>query len=219
LLLFTIQVRTVFIDGLHPSWDEDHIKKYLKKYGVIEKVELARNMPAAKRKDFGFVTFDTHDNAVACAEGITNSEIGEGDRKVCCYILLCLLNYLINFFGQWVCYHANPNDYKFMAQAKLRARLSRPLQRPPRPKHGLRGNFRVGQSAPRGGRLPYARSLPRRPPPRLVRPAVSHLPPIRSHPLKRPVDIRGRRPVMSVPERARRLPPPERSYDRQAPGL
>ncbi|KAF8702871.1 hypothetical protein HU200_032707 [Digitaria exilis] len=177
------QVRTVFIDGLPPSWDEDRVKKYLKRYGAIEKVELARNMPAAKRKDFGFVTFDTHDNAVACAEGISNSEFGEGDHK-----------------------------------AKVRARLSRPLQRPPRMKHGLRGNFRVGHGASRGGRLPYARPPPpRRPPPRLVRPAVSRLPPIRSHPLKRPIDIRDRRPAMSVPDRARRLPPPERSYDRRPP--
>jgi RNA recognition motif-containing protein len=77
-----VQVRAVFLDGLPPSWDEDRVKKYLKKYGAIEKVELARNMPAAKRKDFGFVTFDTHDNAVACVDGITNSEIGEGDSKV-----------------------------------------------------------------------------------------------------------------------------------------
>ncbi|CAN6229059.1 unnamed protein product [Urochloa humidicola] len=177
------QVRTVFIDGLSPSWDEDRVKKYLKRYGAIEKVELARNMPAAKRKDFGFVTFDTHDNAVACAEGINNAEIGEGDHK-----------------------------------AKVRARLSRPLQRPPRMKHGLRGNFRVGHGASRGGRLPYARPPPpRRPPPRLARPAVSRLPPIRSHPLKRPIDIRDRRPVVSMPDRARRLPPPERSYDRRPP--
>lgn len=78
-----VQVRTVFLDGLPPSWEEDRVKKYLKKYGAIEKVELARNMPAAKRKDFGFVTFDTHDNAVACVDGITSSEIGEGDSKVC----------------------------------------------------------------------------------------------------------------------------------------
>jgi hypothetical protein len=106
-----------------------------------------------------------------------------------------------------------------MVQAKVRARLSRPLQRPPRPKHGLRGNFRVGHSAPRGARLPYARPPPRRPPPRLVRPMVSRLPPIRSHPLKRPVDIRDRRPVMAIPGRARRLPPPEKSYDRRPSGL
>ncbi|CAL9184381.1 unnamed protein product [Musa hybrid cultivar] len=39
-------------------------------------------MPAAKRKDFGFVTFDTHDNVVACAEGINNAELVEGNDKV-----------------------------------------------------------------------------------------------------------------------------------------
>jgi hypothetical protein len=37
--------------------------------------------------------------------------------------------------------------------------------------------------------------------------------------LKRPIDIRDRRPVMSMPDRARRLPPSERAYDRRPPGL
>jgi hypothetical protein len=87
-------------------------------------------------------------------------------------------------------------------------------------KHGLRGNFRVGHGAPRGGRLQYARApQPRRPPPRLVRPAGSRLPPIRSHPLKRPIYIRDRRPAMPMLDRARRLPPSGRSYDRRPPGL
>ena len=55
----------------------------MKKYGEIEKIELARNMPSARRKDFGFVTFDTHDAAVTCAKSINNIELGEGDNKVC----------------------------------------------------------------------------------------------------------------------------------------
>lgn len=76
---------TVFIDGLSSAWDEDCLKGYLKKFGAIEKIELARNMPSAKRKDFGFVTFDSHDAAVACADGINNAELGEGDTKVCCF--------------------------------------------------------------------------------------------------------------------------------------
>lgn len=84
-------------------------------------------------------------------------------------------------------------------------------------KHGLRGNFRIGYSAPRGGRFPYTRPPPRRPLPRLVRPD-SRLPPMRRPPLKRPIDIRDRRPVMSIPDRVRRLPPPERSYERRPPG-
>ncbi|CAA6667012.1 unnamed protein product [Spirodela intermedia] len=76
------QVKTVFVDGLPAAWDEERIRDYLKKFGQIERVELARNMPAAKRKDFGFVTFETHDSAVKCAEAINNAELGEGDKKV-----------------------------------------------------------------------------------------------------------------------------------------
>ncbi|XP_057754755.1 uncharacterized protein LOC130974041 [Arachis stenosperma] len=75
------QVKTVFIDSLPPSWDEDYVRDLLKKYGEIEKIELAKNMPAASRKDFGFVTFGTHAAAVECADSITSSGLGEGDKK------------------------------------------------------------------------------------------------------------------------------------------
>ncbi|KAK8688024.1 hypothetical protein V6N13_086813 [Hibiscus sabdariffa] len=75
------QLRTIFIDCLPPSWDEDRVRELLKKYGEIEKIELARNMPSAGRKDYGFVTFDTHDAAVTCAKSINNTELGEGDIK------------------------------------------------------------------------------------------------------------------------------------------
>lgn len=79
---FVFQVRTIFIDGLPAAWDEDRVKEHLKRFGRIEKVELARNMPAAKRNDFGFITFDIHDAAVRCVEAINDSEIGDGDKKV-----------------------------------------------------------------------------------------------------------------------------------------
>lgn len=90
-----MQVKTVFIDGLPASWDEDHVKEHLRKYGKIEKIELARNMPAAKRTDFGFITFDTHDVAVACVEGVNNTELGDGEKKVCCHSNCWLLHALI----------------------------------------------------------------------------------------------------------------------------
>ncbi|KAL5705168.1 hypothetical protein ACHQM5_023507 [Ranunculus cassubicifolius] len=76
------QVKTVFLDGLPASWDEERVSEHVNKFGKVEKVELARNMPAAKRTDFGFVTFDTHDAAVGCVDGVNNSEIGDGDKKV-----------------------------------------------------------------------------------------------------------------------------------------
>ncbi|KAI8028004.1 Heterogeneous nuclear ribonucleoprotein Q [Camellia lanceoleosa] len=76
------QVRKVFIDCLPSIWEEDSVKEHFKKFGRIEKVELARNMPAAKRTDFGFITFETHDAAVACVDGINSAELGHGDKKV-----------------------------------------------------------------------------------------------------------------------------------------
>ncbi|XWS77348.1 hypothetical protein CRYUN_Cryun01aG0253600 [Craigia yunnanensis] len=76
-----VQVRTIFIDFLPPSWDEDRVRELLKRYGEIEKIELARNMPSADRMDYGFVTFDTHDAAVTCAKSINNTELGEGHNK------------------------------------------------------------------------------------------------------------------------------------------
>jgi len=39
-------------------------------------------MPSARRRDFGFVTFLTHDAAVACIDGVNDNGLGEGDSKV-----------------------------------------------------------------------------------------------------------------------------------------
>lgn len=43
---------------------------------------LARNMPTAKRKDFGFVDFSTHEAAVSCVEGVDGKGLGDGNSKV-----------------------------------------------------------------------------------------------------------------------------------------
>ncbi|KAJ6400284.1 hypothetical protein OIU84_015855 [Salix udensis] len=173
------QVKTVFIDGLPASWDEDHFRVLLKKYGNIEKIELARNMPSARRKDFGFVTFDTHDAAVACAKSINNVELGEGDNKV-----------------------------------KVRARLSRPLQRG-KGKHVSRGDFRSGHGASRVVRGPWLRPLKHSYSTHAVRGIATHAPPVS---LKRSPGLRERRPpMMSMPARSRPLAPHSRSYDRRPP--
>ncbi|PON58846.1 Splicing factor-like protein [Parasponia andersonii] len=172
------QVKTVFVDGLPATWDEDRVRALLKKYGEIVKIELARNMPSAKRKDFGFVTFDTHDAAVTCAKSINNAELGEGDNK-----------------------------------AKVRARLSRPLQKG-KGKHGGRGDFRTSRASGRVFRGSWGHPSPRSVPMRSVRGVGSRLPPTN---MKRPLGVKDRRPVTSVPSRARPLPPPASSYDRRAP--
>ncbi|KAI0513723.1 hypothetical protein KFK09_009753 [Dendrobium nobile] len=76
------QVKSVFIDGLPPYWDEDQVKEHFKSYGEIERVVLARNMSTAKRKDFGFVNFTNHEAAVSCVEGVNDTELGDGKSKM-----------------------------------------------------------------------------------------------------------------------------------------
>ncbi|KAK4372074.1 hypothetical protein RND71_007458 [Anisodus tanguticus] len=170
------QVKTIFIDGLSASWDEDRVRDLLKEYGKIEKIELARNMSSAKRKDFGFVSFDTHEAAVICVKSINNEELGEGDKKV-----------------------------------KVRARLSRPLQRG-------RGNYGARDLRSRRGPLaPWGRSVPRRLPVRGSRVSTRFLPPA-DRSFKRPVAMRDRRPVMAVAPRGRPVASlSSRSYDRRPP--
>ncbi|CAL5369107.1 unnamed protein product [Camellia sinensis] len=75
------QVKSVFVDGLPPQWDEDRVREQFKGYGEIVRIMLARNLPTAKRKDYGFVDFTTHEAAVACVEGINNRDFGDGNLK------------------------------------------------------------------------------------------------------------------------------------------
>ncbi|CAL9027199.1 unnamed protein product [Prunus brigantina] len=76
------QVKSVFVDGLPPHWDEDQVREQFKCYGEILRIVLARNMSTAKRKDFGFVDFSTHESAVACVDGINNIELADGNSKI-----------------------------------------------------------------------------------------------------------------------------------------
>ncbi|KAG7946079.1 hypothetical protein I3843_14G020100 [Carya illinoinensis] len=172
------QVKTVFVDGLPASWDEERVREVLRKHGEIEKIELARNMPSAKRRDFGFVTFSTHEAAVTCAKSINNQELGEGDSK-----------------------------------AKVRARLSRPLQRG-RGKHVGRGDFRSSRGAGRVARSSWIRPSLHTLPVHGVRRFGSRIPPAS---MKRPSGLRDRRHVLSMPTRGRPMAPPVRPYDRRAP--
>jgi RNA recognition motif-containing protein len=82
-----MQVKSIFVDGLPPSWDEERVLDKFKTYGEIEQVQLARNMPTAKRKDFGFISFTTREAALACIEGVNKNELNEEDNKVCVDVL------------------------------------------------------------------------------------------------------------------------------------
>lgn len=76
------QVKTVYLEGIASSWDEEKVKEVCKPYGEIENVLLSRNFSKKKRKDFGFVTFTSRESALACIEGIKTAEVGEGEVKI-----------------------------------------------------------------------------------------------------------------------------------------
>ncbi|GAB4825989.1 hypothetical protein Ancab_008858 [Ancistrocladus abbreviatus] len=74
------KVKTVFVEGLSDCWDDEKLKRICGQYGEIEKVKLSRDMHS-KRRDFGFITFRTRENALACVEGL-NSNRSAGELKV-----------------------------------------------------------------------------------------------------------------------------------------
>jgi len=53
-------------------------------------------MSSAKRKDYGFVDFSTHEAAVACVDGVNKSELGDGASKV--YNLVCYLTMILHLY-------------------------------------------------------------------------------------------------------------------------
>ncbi|KMZ58377.1 hypothetical protein ZOSMA_77G00360 [Zostera marina] len=76
------QVRSVFLDGLPTKWDESEIKRHFTKFGEIDYVQLACNMPTAKRKDFCFISFNNRNDALRCIEKINTDGISDGSEKI-----------------------------------------------------------------------------------------------------------------------------------------
>lgn len=65
------------MEGIPKSWDESKVEELCKQHGEIEKIQLSKNFTSSKRKDFGFVEFFSRDGAVACVEGINNTQFEE----------------------------------------------------------------------------------------------------------------------------------------------
>ena len=104
----------------------------------------------------------------------------------------------------------------WLFQAKVRARLSRPLSKPlqrGRGKHNNHGDFRSGRNSGRLARPSRGRPAPRSYPTRVVRGIGSRAPPVR------PVSVRSRRPVPSMLDRVRPVAPPARTFERRLTGM
>lgn len=113
----------------------------------------------------------------------------------------------------WLCLIAG-----HILQVKVRARLSRPLQRG-RGKHISHADSRPGLGDGRGHRGSWGRPVPlRHLPVRPVRGIGERFPPA-DRGVHRPAAFRDRRPAMATPPRGRPVAPIPRSYDRRPPGV
>nr|TKS08045.1 polyadenylate-binding protein [Populus alba] len=79
----TVEVKRVYLDGIPRVWREEHvIKEHLKEFGRIVKVELARHIPSAIRTNYCYVTFETHEAAATCVNGVNVDGLYFRDERV-----------------------------------------------------------------------------------------------------------------------------------------
>eukprot|EP00271_Cylindrocystis_brebissonii_P016271 TRINITY_DN3963_c0_g2_i1.p1 TRINITY_DN3963_c0_g2~~TRINITY_DN3963_c0_g2_i1.p1 ORF type:complete len:804 (-),score=198.35 TRINITY_DN3963_c0_g2_i1:292-2703(-) len=74
-------VKCLYVDGMPPHWEEERVKEHFGTSGVIEKVVLSKNMPSARRKDFGFITYTERADALKVIEAHNNTDITDGEEK------------------------------------------------------------------------------------------------------------------------------------------
>ncbi|XP_071690537.1 uncharacterized protein [Rutidosis leptorrhynchoides] len=64
-------VKSVHAQNIPPSWGEKEVKDHFKMFGEIESIALAKNLHSAKRDDFAFINYKTHEAARSCIEAST----------------------------------------------------------------------------------------------------------------------------------------------------
>ncbi|GJP39662.1 hypothetical protein CLOM_g24010 [Closterium sp. NIES-68] len=76
------QVKSIFVDGMPPSWDEPRAAGFFGRYGEIERVVLARNLPSARRHDYGFINYSSREAALAAIAALNGSQVVDGQYQM-----------------------------------------------------------------------------------------------------------------------------------------
>lgn len=88
-----VKVKSVYAEYLPSSWIEEKVRDYFGKFGEIESVVLAKDLPSSRRKDFAFVNYISRESALACIEGFSHEPANESGSKVShCFYNLPLSN-------------------------------------------------------------------------------------------------------------------------------
>ncbi|OQU88540.1 uncharacterized protein LOC8060739 isoform X2 [Sorghum bicolor] len=76
------QVKSIFVEGIPESWDNLKLTEIFSKYGVIQRTVLSHDIQSAKRSDFAFVHYTTHEAAILCLELFDKEELTGNGSKV-----------------------------------------------------------------------------------------------------------------------------------------
>ncbi|KAK4414827.1 Heterogeneous nuclear ribonucleoprotein Q [Sesamum alatum] len=77
-----LKVKSVYAEYLPSSWDEEKVKEYFRRFGEIESVVLAKDLPSSRRKDFAFINYTSRDAALLCIEAIGRERLEDDGSKV-----------------------------------------------------------------------------------------------------------------------------------------
>ncbi|KAL3532225.1 hypothetical protein ACH5RR_005746 [Cinchona calisaya] len=77
-----LKVKTVYAEYLPPSWDEEKVREFFKRFGEVESITLAKKLPLSKRKDFAFVNYTKRGAALACIEAFGHEQLDDEGSKV-----------------------------------------------------------------------------------------------------------------------------------------
>ncbi|XP_055809401.1 uncharacterized protein LOC129877890 isoform X2 [Solanum dulcamara] len=77
-----LKVKSVYAEYLPSSWIEENVRDYFGKFGEIESVVLAKDLPSSRRKDFAFVNYISRESALACIEAFSHEPANDSGFKV-----------------------------------------------------------------------------------------------------------------------------------------
>ncbi|KAJ8534355.1 hypothetical protein K7X08_007679 [Anisodus acutangulus] len=76
-----LKVKSVYAEYLPSSWNEEKVRDYFRKFGEIESIVLAKDLPSSKRKDFAFVNYVNRESALACIEAFSHEAANDSGSK------------------------------------------------------------------------------------------------------------------------------------------
>ncbi|XP_019160050.1 PREDICTED: protein gar2-like isoform X3 [Ipomoea nil] len=76
------KVKSIFAEYIPLSWDEVKVRDYFKRFGEIENVVIAKDLPSSRRKDFAFINYTSREAALACIMAFRHEEVNGDSSEV-----------------------------------------------------------------------------------------------------------------------------------------